>query len=125
MPARTPQELHQLFLKHFNSRDIDGLLSLYEEDGLLVAAPAATAQGKDEIRASMEAFLELGGQIEFLAESEPIVNGSIALTHGRWRLTPDVGDPLEGETAEVSRLGDDGVWRYVIDNPWGPSILSA
>lgn len=124
MPASTPQELHSLFLEYFNAKDVDGLLSLYEDDGMLVAAPDQVAQGKDAIRGSLEAFLGMGGRIEFLAEAEPIVNGPIALTHGRWRLTPDVGDAMEGETAEVSRVGEDGVWRYVIDNPWGSSVLN-
>ena len=125
MPASKPQELHELFLKYFNSKDLDGLLTLYEDDGVLVATPGQPAQGKDAIRTELENFLALGGQIEFTAESAPIVNGPVALTHGRWRLTPDAGDPMEGETAEVSRVGEDGVWRYVIDNPWGSGVLNA
>jgi uncharacterized protein (TIGR02246 family) len=123
--ADAPRELHELFLKYFNSKDLDGLLTLYEDDAVLVAAPGEPAQGGDVIRASLEAFLQLGGQIEFIAEAEPVISGDIALTHGRWRLVPDVGDAMEGETAEVSRRGADGTWRYVIDNPWGSSVLSA
>lgn len=125
MPASQPQELHELFLKHFNEKDLDGLLTLYEDDGVLVATPGQLAQGKDAIRTELENFLALGGRIEFTAESDPIVNGPVALTHARWRLTPDAGDAMEGETAEVSRLGEDGVWRYVIDNPWGSGVLNA
>lgn len=125
MSASKPQELHELFLKHFNSKDLDGLVSLYEDDAVLVPAPGQSVQGKDAIREALEGFIALGGQIEFVAESEPVLNGRMALTHGRWRLTPAVGDALEGETAEVSRLDDDGVWRYVIDNPWGSSVLNA
>jgi uncharacterized protein (TIGR02246 family) len=123
MTAKTPQELHELFAKHFNAKDVDGLLGLYEDDAVLVAAPGAPVQGKDAIRASLEGFIAMGATIEFLAESEPIVNGELALTHGRWRLVPQEGDPMEAETAEVSRLDADGRWRYVLDNPWGSGVL--
>jgi ketosteroid isomerase-like protein len=125
MSAGSPQQLHELFQKFFDSKDTDGLMTLYEDDAVLVAAPNAAVQGKPAIREALEGFLAMGGRIEFIAESEPILNGKLALTHGRWRLTPDEGDALEGATAEVSRLDDDGVWRYVIDNPWGSGVLDA
>jgi uncharacterized protein (TIGR02246 family) len=122
--ARSPKELHELFAKHFNAKDVEGLLGLYEEDAVLVAAPGAPVQGREAIRESLEAFLAMGGTMDFLAESDPVINGPLALTHGRWRLSVEGTDPMEGETAEVSRLDDDGVWRYVLDNPWGSGVLA-
>jgi uncharacterized protein (TIGR02246 family) len=121
MGAGTPKELHQLFVKHFNAKDVEGLLGLYEDDAVLVASPGEPVQGKDAI----EGFLAMGGTVEFLAESEPVVNGQIALTHGRWRMVVEDGEPMEAETAEISRLDADGKWRYVVDNPWGSGVLSA
>lgn len=125
MGAKTPKELHELFVTAFNAKDMDALLDLYEEDAVLVPAPGASVQGKAAIRESLEGFLATDGTIEFLAESEPVINGKLALTHGRFKLVPKDGDPIQAETAEVSRLDDDGVWRYVIDNPWGSGVLSA
>jgi uncharacterized protein (TIGR02246 family) len=122
--AKTPKELHELFAKGFNAKDVDALLDLYEDDAVLVPAPGAPVQGKDAIKEALEGFLAMGGTIEFLAESEPIVNGNVALTHGRWRLTTEGAEPMEAETAEVSRLDADGVWRYILDNPWGSGVLA-
>ena len=124
MGAGTPKELHQLFVKHFNAKDVEGLLGLYEDDAVLVASPGEPVQGKDAIRQAIEGFLAMGGTVEFLAESEPVVNGKIALTHGRWRMVVENGEPMEAETAEISRLDADGKWRYVVDNPWGSGVLS-
>jgi uncharacterized protein (TIGR02246 family) len=121
--AKTPAELHELFAKGFNEKNVDALLDLYEDDAVLVQSPGAPVQGKEAIRAGIEEFLAMGGTMEFLAESEPVVNGDLALTHGRWRLTVEGGEPMQGETAEVSRLDADGVWRYVVDNPWGSGVL--
>ncbi len=123
MGAKTPTELHELFARGFNAKDVDALLELYEDDAVLVPAPGAPVQGKDAIREALEGFLAMDGTIEFLAESEPVVSGELALTHGRWRLTIEGGEPMEAETAEVSRLDADGVWRYVLDNPWGSGVL--
>ena len=123
MGASEPKQLHDQFAKFFNSQDIDGLLSLYEEDAVLSPGGGAVVRGKDGIRESLQAFLAMGGTIEFLGATEPLVNGKLALTHGRWRITPGSGDAMEGVTAELARLDDDGEWRYVIDNPFGSAGL--
>jgi uncharacterized protein (TIGR02246 family) len=125
MGAKDPKELHVLFAKYHNAQDLDGLLSLYEDDAVLVAAPGAPVTGRDAIREALRGLLDMKGQIEFLAESEPVVSGELALTHGRWRIVVEGAEPMEAETAEVSRLDADGVWRYVLDNPFGSGVLSA
>jgi len=125
MGASEPGQVHDVFAKFFNSKDIDGLMTLYEDDAALLAAPGAPVQGKDAIRSSLQGFLEMGGTMTFIASAEPIVNGDLALTHGKWRLEVAGAEPMEGSTAEVTHRGPDGEWRYVLDNPWGTSILDA
>lgn len=53
MAAQEPKELHELFKKHWNSKDLDGMVSLYEDDAIL-AAQDGVAQGLDEIRERYE-----------------------------------------------------------------------
>jgi len=40
MSARTPDEVHPLFARHFAAADMAGLLSLYEPDAVLLPQPA-------------------------------------------------------------------------------------
>ena len=84
----------------------------------------ATASGKAAIREVLTAFLDMKGTLEVLATTA-VVNGDIALTHTRWRLDVPGGEPMESVTAEVVRRQPDGTWKYLIDNPWGGSILEA
>ncbi len=123
MGARTPGEIHEQFAKFFNSKDVEGLLTLYEDDAVLVVAPGQTARGKDEIRATYEAFFMMNGTITFTAEAEPFECGDIALTHAKWTIDAPGLDAIVASTAEIARRGADGLWRYVVDNPVGTAVL--
>jgi uncharacterized protein (TIGR02246 family) len=123
MGAESPQQMHELFAKFYNSQDVEGLLSLYEDDAILLAAPGLPAQGKDAIRGALQMFVGMGGTITFTAEAEPMINGDLALTHAKFKMEADGMDPMEASTAEVVRRGADGKWRYVIDNPVGSGVL--
>ncbi len=123
MGAQDPKQMHEAFAKYFNSKDADGMLTLYEDDAVVVAAPGQPAAGKAAIKEALVTFLSMNATIEFLAEAEPVITGDLALTHAKWRLSPESGDSMEGSTAEVLRKQSDGTWLYVVDNPWGSAVL--
>src|ERR1044072_1014684 len=113
MGANEPGQMHELFAKFFNSKDIDGLVSLYEPDGALASARGEVARGTKEIRASLEAFLAMDLAIEFGEQTIIIEADGLALTEGTWKLvTKDGTRAGEGTTAEVVRRGADGTWRH-------------
>ncbi len=126
MGATGPGQVIERFVELFNGGQIDTLLGeLYEDDAVLVPGPGAPiAAGKDAIREVLQAFLAMGGNMS-LAGSTTVPAGELALTHNRWRLDVPGSDPMEGTTAEVVRRQADGSWRYVIDNPFGGSVLEA
>jgi ketosteroid isomerase-like protein len=122
--AREPQQLNEMFLKFFDSRDIEGLLSLYEEEAVsLIVAPTAPVKGRAAIKEALEGFLSSDTSMELMGQAEPIVSGDIALTHSKWRIVLQGGDPIEGVSDEVVRRGPDGEWRYLIGNPWGSTLV--
>ena len=124
--ANEPGQMHELFAKFFNSKDIDGLVSLYEPGATLATAPGESARGIDQIRAPLDAFVAMNLTIEFGERSVVLETDDLALTHGSWKLvTPDGEAAGEARTAEVVRRGADGTWRYVLDNPWGTAALDA
>jgi uncharacterized protein (TIGR02246 family) len=122
MPAKSPDEIHPLFEKAFNAGDSDALMELYEPDATLVAQPGSVVRGLNEIRAALGGFLALKGTIK-LDTKLVLTVGDIAFLANNWSLegTGADGEPvtLGATTAEVARRGDDGNWRYVIDNAWG------
>jgi ketosteroid isomerase-like protein len=122
MAASEPKELHELFKKYWNSKDLDGMVSLYENEAIL-AAGDGVAQGSDTIRAHYESFFSMGATIDFIGDGVSYELGDLALTHGHWKMTVDGETVAEAKTAEVARRGPDGNWRYVLDNPFGGDVL--
>jgi uncharacterized protein (TIGR02246 family) len=123
MAASEPKDLHELFKKYWNSKDLDGMVSLYEDDAIL-AAQGGVAQGLAAIRAQYETFFTMGAEIDFVGEGVSYELGDLALTHGHWKMTAGGETVAEAKTAEVARRGPDGTWRYILDNPVGGDVLS-
>ena len=121
MNAHEPGEASTLFERYFAEGDLDGLMSLYENDAVFPTANA-TATGVEEIRQTLKAYLDSGAKLVF---GRPLVfsAGELALVHTSWTMHMPNGSSSEGATAEVLRRQVDGTWRFVIDNPDGTALL--
>ena len=122
MARSTPEEMHQLFARHFNAGDLEALVALYTPDAALVPQPGQVVQGHATLREALQAFLGLNGKIE-LQTTYVVEAGDTALMRGQWRLNgtgPD-GQPvaLSGKSSEVLRKQPDGRWLYAVDHPYG------
>jgi uncharacterized protein (TIGR02246 family) len=126
MPARSPQEIHPAFVEAFNAGDESALMELYESESALVVEPGQVLTNTEQIRAALQQFLGLKGQITL--EPRHIVEaGDMALLIGDWSLTGTGPDgnavTMTGPSIEVARRQADGTWRYVIDAPFGQPLL--
>jgi uncharacterized protein (TIGR02246 family) len=115
-------DLHRQFEDAFNARDLEGLVALYEDDAAFIPQPGTVVRGKEQIRAALQSFLDVGGTMR-LVTKDVVEVGELAYLINRWSLT---GTDPNGEainmgavTAEVARRQSDGSWLYVIDNAWG------
>jgi uncharacterized protein (TIGR02246 family) len=119
MVAR-PEDAHPEFVRVFNNGDLQGLLGLYEPDARLLAQPGDIRTGREAIRAVLQQFLDLRGQMQMSTVSI-IECAGVALLRGRWRLngTAANGNPvaIEGNSIEVLRRQPDGRWLFAIDQP--------
>jgi uncharacterized protein (TIGR02246 family) len=122
MSARTPEDVHPLFARHFAAADMTGLLSLYEPDAVLLPQPGVVARGHAAIRDALNGFLAMKGTFRIVG-SKIVAAGDVALGYVSWTLdaaAPD-GSPihLEGTTSDVMRRQADGRWLIVVDSPFG------
>lgn len=126
MGATEPDQVIQQFVKLFNSGDVDAIVrDLYEDDAVLQAGPGAPiVSGAQAVREVLDGFVAMGGTMSILAATA-IPNADLALTHSKWRLEIEGSEPMEATTAEVVRRQPDGTWRYIIDNPFGGTVLDA
>jgi ketosteroid isomerase-like protein len=111
--ARTPEDLHRLFVERANAGDLDGLVSLYEPDAVVAFPPGRVSRGHAEIRATYRQLLASRPQFALGNQLPALLVGDLALTI--------VHLASGGATAEVARRHPDGTWRWVIDHP---SIIS-
>jgi ketosteroid isomerase-like protein len=121
-PERTVSDL----VNAVNRGDLDGALSRYEPEAVLVAEPGCIARRRAQIREALEGFIALRPTLVTSA-SHLVESGDVALYLGRWSLTGIGPDGalvrMGGESADVLRRHTDGHWLIALDNPWGASLL--
>lgn len=116
------QDLCEAFARFYNARDLDGLVSLYEEGAVLrYGSGEQTVAGKDAIRAyferGMERPLRLVQTNNFCFQQD-----GIALARVDYRVEEDGRVVRSGSSCEVLRRQADGSWRYFIDHASGASL---
>ena len=122
MGASRPGEAGKLFEARFAAGDLDGLMELYEDDAVFTNARGAHV-GSEAIRTVIAGYLSTGASI-VMNESVAFEAGDLALVHWSWTMNFPDGRVAEGATAEVLRRQGDGSWRFIIDNPDGPALIS-
>ena len=122
MSTHSPEDLHRQFVAFFNAGDLDGLMTLYENEAALVPQPGSPVAGYDGNRRALEQFLALKGRIEIMT-IEVIRAGTLALLRGEWHISgigPDGRTvTMSGRNIEVARRQPAGNWQFVIDHPYG------
>lgn len=121
--VKEPSKMIHVYAKHYNSKNLKGLLSLYDAKASLVNGKGQAISGKKALHDEVKAFLGLGGKIT-VSNISTFKNGDLALTHNRYTLktTDAKGAPqvIEGVTAEILKKGKNGNWYFLIDNPAVP-----
>ena len=107
--AFSPAEISTLFVDYVNTGNLEGMVSLFEENATVAVSSNTFARGKDEIRAYFSQLLSHNPKFETVSHMQPIINGDIALTSSRI--------PHAFVTVEVSRKQADGSWLWFIDQP--------
>ncbi|MFI9589800.1 YybH family protein [Nonomuraea sp. NPDC052265] len=119
--AERPEDVPAVFAERFNTGDAAAVAEVYESGAVFVPEPGSGLTG-DEARAANDRFLGLGLPIE-VRPRHVYTTGDLALLIVDWVIdgTGRDGKPvrIEGTATDVARRGQDGRWRYVIDNPFG------
>lgn len=122
MGATQPGEASKLFEERFAAGDLDGLMDLYEDAAVFTNAQGVHA-GPAAIREVLAGYLSTGASIS-MNESVAFEVGDLALVHWAWTMDFPDGREAAGATAEVLRRQSDGSWKFLIDNPDGPALIS-
>ncbi|AJE82588.1 MULTISPECIES: YybH family protein [Streptomyces] len=110
-----------LYVEAFNAGDFDALDAFYTEEAVAVWEPGKPLTGEAR-REYQRAFLASKPKIT-AKQRQRFVTGDTALLIVDWVIdtVDEQGEPerLEGIGVDVLRLGEDGIWRYAVDDPYG------
>ena len=121
MGVEQPGQASKTFEALFRGGDLDGLMDLYETDAVFTNARGAFV-GLPAIREVLQGYLDTGATIT-MNDSVVFEAAELALVHWSWTMNFTDGRVAEGATAEVLRRQNDGSWKFVIDNPDGPTLI--
>ncbi|MFC0842701.1 YybH family protein [Streptomyces noboritoensis] len=121
--ALTSDAVHHpsVFEAAFNSGSAQAVAAVYERNAVFVPRAGEPVTGA-ELRAAKAEFQSLGLPIS-VHPRHTYVADDIALLIVDWVIDGEAPDGnhvhIEGTATDVARRGPDGLWRYVIDNPFG------
>jgi ketosteroid isomerase-like protein len=123
--ATEPEGVVASLLERFNSGKVSAMMTLYEPEAVFIARDGRTVTDHTEIAAELERDISLGLPLEAKAR-HVFVAGDIAQIVLDWSIDGTGPDGehvhLEGSASDIVRRGADGLWRYLIDNPFGTAV---
>ena len=114
------EEAGKVFQDTFTAGDIDGLVSLFEPEAVLVPAPGKVVAGSDALRETFAGVLATGARFEIVKLFSIHRVGDIALATTEWKMASNDADgdlvTVRARPVIVFRQQTDGSWRFLIDN---------
>ncbi len=108
-----PAEHPFVFQAAFNTGSAEILDTIYEPGAVFVRRDGVQVTGAER-RAANGMILALGQPVT-VTPRQVRVAGDLALLIVDWVIEGH----LAATATDVARCGEDGLWRYVIDNPFG------
>ena len=128
MIAGSPEQAVELLDRAFRQKDIETVLSFYEEAAVVVSEPGKTMRGAASLRAFFEQAMLAGATARQLKTWTVEADG-VVLFISRWVLATAASGEDAGERTFVAttvfRKQPDGEWKILIDNPVGPLVLGS
>jgi len=126
MFARDPAHAIELIDEAFQNADIDTLVSLYDDKGVLISTelvPGQEIRGKQELRAFYSRVLRPGMFTVTQIKTHIVEADGIALLTSKWSLAREGAQTKTFIATVVFRRQPDGGWKDLIDT--SPATLGS
>ncbi len=111
----------------FENKNIEGILSTYEKDAIVMFDPGKPISGHDALREAFTQFVNLNPVYTFF-NHEVYISGNIATHIAPWEMTGTLPDGTKidqnGLSVAILRKQADGSWLMIQDNPHGQFHLN-
>lgn len=110
----------------FNSLDVKQALALFHPDAIFVDGSVKVHKGIAAIAKELTSYFATGLQMK-MTHRFVFATGDTALSINDWSYDGVANGgstaKMSGTTSDVLVRCEDGVWRYIIDNPYGTRLL--
>lgn len=118
----TPAEFPDVFKANLDGQLLDALVAGYAEDGVLDLGAGHVFTGRAQIRGAIANFLAPGLPIS-VTSRRTLVTGDHAVVLFDWSIEGRAQDgsavAMGGSAVDVLRREEDGIWRQILDLPFG------
>jgi uncharacterized protein (TIGR02246 family) len=115
MPARSPEEICQLFKQYMAAGDIDSLASIYDAEAVFLNQSGEVSKGRQGLREELAPFAAAKAVFD-CSIRQVIQSGDIALMHTKWEISSP--RTMSVYAIEVARRQADGTWCWLIGDPF-------
>jgi ketosteroid isomerase-like protein len=115
MPAKTPEQICDLFQQYMVEGNLEALLSLYDPEAVFLNSSGEVKQGRQGLRGELVPLASAKAAFDFNIK-QVIQSGDIALMHTQWKVSSP--QPLSVYAIEVARRQPDGTWCWLIGDPF-------
>ncbi|MGR3806596.1 YybH family protein [Pasteurella testudinis] len=128
--AMKPEECDMLIFEFARQKDLDGILSLFEEEAVWILDDGNRAEGHAQISVPTAGLLD-AVELKWLSGPHAFVSadGTLAVCSGEWSASfqDENGNvtTVTDRNMEVVRKQADGSWKFVIDHGTAGSFVAA
>jgi ketosteroid isomerase-like protein len=115
VPARSPEQICELFQQYMAASDLESLLSIYDPEVTFLNQSRESRHGRDELRQELAPLAAAKTRFDFTIK-QIIQSGDIALMHTEWTVSGP--RPMHSYAIEVARRQPDGSWCWLIGDPF-------
>jgi uncharacterized protein (TIGR02246 family) len=115
MPAKSPEQICQLFQQYMAGGDIEALLSIYDPEAVFLNQSGEVKHGRQGLREELAPLASAKAIFDFSIK-QIIQSGDIALMHTQWTVSSP--QPMSAYAIEVARRQQDGAWCWLIGDPF-------
>jgi len=115
------------FFRHcLKSKDLKGAMSCFDPQGVYIDRDGRKISGLTEIERTLGNLCALGPEIRGRVPHFSTL-GDLSLWLDEWEMTGKTpnGDliKINGHTACLMKRNDEGIWLWLVDNPFGAAVL--
>jgi uncharacterized protein (TIGR02246 family) len=115
MSARSPEEICRLFQQYMAAGDLDSLLGLYDPEAVFLNQSGEVKKGEAGLREALAPLAAAQARFDYNIR-QIIQSGDIALMHTDWQVSSP--QSMSSYAIEVARRQPDGMWRWLIGDPF-------